>query len=120
MKFCLLLMALVASAFAAETHSNKFDNVDIDSILGNKRILTNYIKCMLDEGNCTPDGRDFKKLLPEVLGNGCNKCTERQKSTAEKVIKHLKRERAADWNRLLKKYDPKGEYEKRYQATLNA
>jgi hypothetical protein len=61
---CALLLVLLGAVLAAaekpKTYSTKYDNVDVDSILGNSRILTNYIKCMLDEGPCTPDARELK------------------------------------------------------------
>lgn len=99
---------------------NKYENVDIDRILQNNRVLSNYIKCVMEEGPCTPEGRDLKKYLPDALQNGCTKCTDRQKGTAEKVIRHLMDKRKKDWDRLEKKYDPTGEYRKKYERTLPA
>ncbi|KDR22551.1 ejaculatory bulb-specific protein 3-like [Zootermopsis nevadensis] len=108
--------ALAVSAEKPKTYTSKYDNVDVDSILGNSRILTSYIKCMLDEGPCTPDARDLKKTLPDALQTGCEKCNEKQKTTSERVIKHLIKERSKDWDRLVNKFDPKGEYKKRYES----
>lgn len=31
-------------------------------------------------------------------------------------MKHLMKERTKDWERLLNKYDPKGEYKKKYAS----
>nr|UEN71182.1 chemosensory protein 6 [Gregopimpla kuwanae] len=117
MKLCLVLMVLVVGTLAAENYSNKFDDIDVDRILQNNRILTNYIKCMMEEGSCTAEGRELKKTLPDALASGCSKCNKKQKDTAEKVIDHLKANRPQDWNRLIAKYDPQGEYEKRFKAT---
>jgi hypothetical protein len=55
-----LLLAVLSAADKPKTYTTKYDNVDVDSILSNNRILTNYIKCMLDEGPCTPEGRELK------------------------------------------------------------
>ncbi|XP_058809163.1 ejaculatory bulb-specific protein 3-like [Phymastichus coffea] len=117
-KICSLVLCCVALILAVDAveYTNKYDNVDVDRILQNGRVLSNYIKCMLDEGNCTPDGREFKRILPDALASGCNKCNEKQKATADKVINHLMKRRPADWERLLKKYDPKGEFKKRFEA----
>ncbi|XP_069685717.1 ejaculatory bulb-specific protein 3-like [Periplaneta americana] len=112
------LLAVVAAGDKPKGYTSKYDNVDVDSILSNNRILTNYIKCMLDEGPCTPDGRELKKTLPDALQTGCEKCNEKQKTTSEKVIKHLMKERTKDWERLVAKYDPAGEYKKRYEALV--
>lgn len=43
-----------------EKYTSKYDNINVDEILGNKRVLGNYIKCILDEGPCTPEGREFR------------------------------------------------------------
>lgn len=57
------------------------------------------------------------ETLPDALSTGCQKCNQKQKETADKVINHLMNKRPADWDRLVKKYDPKGEFKKRYEAT---
>lgn len=38
----------------------RLETIDVDKILGNNRILTNYIRCFLNEGACSPEARDFK------------------------------------------------------------
>jgi len=58
--FLILLVLLIAFATAAEKYSVKYDNVNVDSILQNNRVLTNYIRCMLDEGPCTAEGRELR------------------------------------------------------------
>lgn len=54
------LFAVVIAVASAQEYPSKFDNVDIDGILKNDRILNNYIKCMLEKGPCTKEGREFK------------------------------------------------------------
>lgn len=56
----LIILALVTVVLAAEKYSSKYDDVDVDKILRNDRVLTNYIRCMLDEGSCTAEGRELK------------------------------------------------------------
>ncbi|XP_015585231.1 ejaculatory bulb-specific protein 3 [Cephus cinctus] len=116
MKACLILLVLVTAAFAAEKYPSKYDDIDVERILSNSRVLTNYIRCMLDEGSCTAEGRELKKTLPDALATGCTKCNEKQRATAEKVINHLRTKRPRDWDRLITKYDPQGEYKKRFDA----
>lgn len=64
MKFSLALLALacVFGIISAEkaAYTTKYDNVDVDSILSNKRVLDNYIKCLMDKGACTAEGRELK------------------------------------------------------------
>ena len=56
------------------------------------------------------------ETLPDALQTGCEKCSDKQKATSERVIRHLMKERSKDWERLLGKFDPKGEYRKKYEA----
>ncbi|KAK0182696.1 hypothetical protein PV327_000806 [Microctonus hyperodae] len=117
MKLFIVFMMLMGLALAAEKYTSKYDNVDIDRILQNNRVLTNYIRCMLGEGACTAEGRELKKTLPDALKSGCSKCDVKQKAMADKVINHLKTRRINDWERLIAKYDPTGEYKKRFETT---
>ncbi|CAH1988471.1 unnamed protein product [Acanthoscelides obtectus] len=111
-------LVLVGLTFADNAYTSKYDNVDVERILKNDRVLANYIKCLMEEGPCTAEGRELKKTLPDALANGCSKCNDKQKQTAEKVIKHLMTKKAKDWERLSKKYDPEGVYKKRYEELL--
>ncbi|XP_012272302.1 ejaculatory bulb-specific protein 3 [Orussus abietinus] len=116
MKGCFIFLTLVTVTVAMETYSSKYDNVDVDRILANGRVLSNYIRCIMDEGSCTAEGRELKKILPDALATECQKCTENQKATAEKVIRHLRTKRPRDWERLVNKYDPYGQYKKRFET----
>ncbi|XP_050425056.1 ejaculatory bulb-specific protein 3-like [Adelges cooleyi] len=113
-----LFAVLVASlAFcvampAEEKYTSKYDNFDVEQVLNNQRILTSYVKCMMDEGSCTNEGRELKKHLPDALKTNCSKCTDVQKETSEKVLRFLQKNRADDFERLNKKYDPTGIYKK--------
>lgn len=118
--FFLLLGLVVIVCVTADKYPSKYDDIDVDRILQNGRVLNNYIKCMLDEGPCTNEGRELKKTLPDALSTGCSKCNEKQKLTAEKVVNHLKTKRPRDWERLTAKYDPQGEYKKRYENSVAA
>ncbi|XP_050513905.1 ejaculatory bulb-specific protein 3-like [Diabrotica virgifera virgifera] len=114
----LVFAAVLAVVYGQNKYTNKYDNVDVDMILKNERVLTNYIKCMMEEGPCTAEGRELKKTLPDALASGCTKCNIKQKDTAEKVMKHLMSRRPKDWDRLTKKYDPQGNFKKRYEEHL--
>lgn len=43
-------------------YTSKYDNVDLDQILKNDRLLNNYVKCLLEKGKCTPDGAELKSM----------------------------------------------------------
>lgn len=54
---CLLALA---AAVGAEQYTDRYDNVDLDEILANRRLLVPYLNCILDEGKCSPDGKELK------------------------------------------------------------
>lgn len=65
----LLFYFIITLVCAADKnkYTNKYDNVDIDQILNNRRVLTNYIKCVMEEGPCTPDGRELKSKFVRFI-----------------------------------------------------
>lgn len=67
----------------------KYDNIDIDELLKSERLLTNYIKCLMEEGSCTEDGRELKENLPDAINTDCSKCSEKQKVGSEKVMHYM-------------------------------
>lgn len=55
-----LLLGLIAICLSQKAPA-RLDNINIESVLSNDRVLTNYIKCLLDQGACTREGRDLKR-----------------------------------------------------------
>ncbi|XP_049832419.1 ejaculatory bulb-specific protein 3-like [Schistocerca gregaria] len=113
----LVLGALVA---AQDKYTTKFDSVNLDDILNNDRLLNKYAQCLLDadDRNCTPDAKELKKAIPDALTNECAKCSEKQKAGTEKVTKFLLEKKPDLWKQLEAKYDPNGEYRKRYDDRI--
>nr|AWW17227.1 chemosensory protein 3 [Riptortus pedestris] len=109
----LLVAALVAADEGKFT--TKYDNVNVDEVLHNQRLLENYLKCLLDEGKCTPDGQELKESIPEALKDKCAKCSEKQKEGTKKVIPFLVKEHPDYFLKLEKKYDPEGIWRKTYE-----
>ncbi|MCQ9140773.1 A10/OS-D family protein, partial [Bacillus amyloliquefaciens] len=121
MKTVLCFLVLVVVAFArpdSSTYTDKYDNINIDEILSNKRLLTPYIKCMLDEIKCSTEGKELKSHIKDALENECIKCTDAQKSGTRKVIGHLINKEPEYWSQLTKKYDPKQHYSQKYEKEL--
>ncbi|XP_033339734.1 chemosensory protein 3 [Megalopta genalis] len=119
---CLLALVAVTCVSArpeedkpATKYTNKFDNIDIDQILKSDRLLSNYYKCLMDEGRCTPEGTELKRVLPDALATECSKCTEKQREVTEKVVKFLVDNKPEMWKKLSKKYDPDGVYKNKYE-----
>nr|WBU77201.1 chemosensory protein [Odontothrips loti] len=118
---CLAALAMAGLAAAApkpdEKFTTKYDNVNVDEILANKRLLANYLNCILDKpkSRCTTDALELKKSIPDALTNECAKCSAKQKELSEKVVRHLIDNEKESWAELKAKYDPTGIYEKRYE-----
>lgn len=61
----LIFMSTVVAIVIAEkkTYPTKYDNINITEIKGNKRLLMAYINCVLEKGECSPEGKLFKGIL---------------------------------------------------------
>ncbi|CAK1550709.1 unnamed protein product [Leptosia nina] len=117
----LLFTALLVTAVtivAAQKYTNKYDGINLDEILTNKKVLTGYVNCALDKGRCSVDGKELKSHIADALRTGCKKCTEAQKLGTQKVIRHLIKHEKEAWANLQKKYDPVGIYAKKYEREL--
>lgn len=57
-------LATVALAVGAPNKSgrytDRYDNMNLDEILDNRRLLIPYIKCALDQARCSPEGKELK------------------------------------------------------------
>nr|QIJ45720.1 chemosensory protein [Glyphodes pyloalis] len=123
MKF-LVLACLVAFAAAASARAQRggyteiYDTIDLDEILSNRRLLVPYLQCVLGEGKCTPPGKELKSHIKEALETQCGKCSPAQVKGTRRVISHLINHEADYWNKLTAKYDPNGQFTKKYENEL--
>ncbi|KAJ8717284.1 hypothetical protein PYW08_005683 [Mythimna loreyi] len=101
---CLLLATLIA-VVVADFYDSKYDSFDVQPLLENDRILLSYTKCFLDEGPCTPDAKDFKKVIPEALESTCGKCSPKQKQLIRMVVKAVMASHPEAWQKLTDKFD---------------
>ncbi|XP_057656971.1 ejaculatory bulb-specific protein 3-like [Diorhabda carinulata] len=117
----IVLLAVVSCSFA-QTYNTRYDNIDIDQILASKRLLDNYIQCLLDENakRCSPEGREFKKYIPEAIRTNCAKCSDSQKRIVKKTAKHIITNRPQDWEKIKQKFDPQGKYHQSFNDFLNS
>jgi hypothetical protein len=59
--WCLLVLQCVV--VSSDKYSSRYDNIDLDTILGNKRALNAIIRCVLEKGPCSPEGRELKSKM---------------------------------------------------------
>ncbi|XP_054277651.1 ejaculatory bulb-specific protein 3-like [Macrosteles quadrilineatus] len=122
MRFVLFLAAVLAVtiAYPEEKYTTKYDNVDLDDILNNERLLKKAFSCLMDESGCTPDIAELKKALPDALQTDCAKCSDKQKAGAKKVLKFIYEKKPDHFAKLEKKYDPEGIYRNKYKSLAEA
>nr|XP_049701113.1 ejaculatory bulb-specific protein 3 [Helicoverpa armigera] len=115
---CLLGLVAVTLARPESKYTSKYDNINLDEILANQRLLVPYLKCILEEGKCTPEGKELKSHIREALEEDCAKCTENQRKGTRKVLAHLINHEEGYWNRLKAKYDPESKYTAKHEQEL--
>nr|QIJ45723.1 chemosensory protein [Glyphodes pyloalis] len=117
---CFLALAAAASAYPGKggKYTDRYDNINLDEVVGNRRLLIPYIKCILEQGKCSPEGRELKSHIREALENYCAKCTETQRQGTRRVIGHLINNEADYWNQLSAKYDPHHKFVAKYEKEL--
>ncbi|XP_032519918.1 ejaculatory bulb-specific protein 3-like [Danaus plexippus] len=111
-------LALIGVCTSEDKYTDRYDDINVDEILSNKRLFTSYIKCLMDQGRCTPEGNTLKVHVTDAIQNSCSKCTEIQKTKARKVVNYIRENNKDVWDELIKKYDPKDEYKEKYEAFL--
>lgn len=76
----LLCLSVFASVVAGDNkteengsgYDTRFDNIDLNDMLKNDRLRKNYVKCLLNEGPCTPDGQELKSNNNNFTSNNNN------------------------------------------------
>ncbi|KAG5883692.1 hypothetical protein JTB14_007411 [Gonioctena quinquepunctata] len=118
--FSFVLLGVLAIVLAAnKKYTTKYDNVDIDAILKNDRILKNYMDCCLGKRKCTPDGEELKSHIREAMDDQCENCSETQKKVMRKVGRKLYKDKPEWWKELCDHFDPEGKYQKKYQKFID-
>lgn len=61
MKFLIALALVTFVAARPDDHyDSKYDDLNVDEIIGNDRLLTAYAHCFIGDGKCTPEGTEIK------------------------------------------------------------
>jgi Insect pheromone-binding family, A10/OS-D. len=72
---CILVAALVLTGAVRtrrdDKYTTRYDNINIDEILASNRLVENYVKCLLDQGRCSPEGAELRcESIIELLFTG--------------------------------------------------
>lgn len=62
-KHCFLVVLILQIFAVSQGYDTKYDDIDLDEILKIDRLRHNYVKCLLGEGPCTPDGQELKSKI---------------------------------------------------------
>ncbi|XP_067002111.1 ejaculatory bulb-specific protein 3 [Anabrus simplex] len=120
----LLLVLLVALGTVTvqgadeRRYTTRYDNIDLERILSSRRLVTNYVECLLGRKRCPPEAVELKRVLPDALATQCAKCSPQQREMAIKVIRRLQSEYPDLWRILLQQFDPSGEKVKRFEQAV--
>ncbi|KAF5299909.1 hypothetical protein FQR65_LT09304 [Abscondita terminalis] len=100
-------------------YTDEYDNINIDEILANKRLVDNYVHCIKTGQKCTPDGLKAREVIPEALNTKCAKCSDIQKEKVSKVLEWVIQNRPNDFLTIEAQFDPEHRYRKEYEVELN-
>nr|XP_018897274.1 PREDICTED: ejaculatory bulb-specific protein 3-like [Bemisia tabaci] len=86
----------------------RMEAVDVEKVLNNDRILTNYLKCFLNKGPCTSEAKNVKKFIALLVESRCVECDPKQRKIIKKSMQVVKTKKPREYQELIKLYDPKG------------
>nr|UDM59699.1 putative chemosensory protein 6 [Corcyra cephalonica] len=115
---CIVIAAVVSRP--QDLYNSQFDNFNAEEVAGNVRLLKNYGKCFLDQGPCTAEGSDFKRVIPEALRTNCGRCTPKQRVLIRTIVQAFKTKLPDIWGGLVEKHDPEGIYKADFDRFLNS
>ncbi|XP_054003637.1 ejaculatory bulb-specific protein 3-like [Hylaeus anthracinus] len=98
----LLTLSLLACTYAQDRYSDRYDNIDILSILGNEQQRNEYYNCLMGMGPCVTEAQNyFKGIFPEMITTNCRKCTPRQNVYLFMVQNWYQRNQPERWTALV-------------------
>ncbi|XP_033220096.1 putative odorant-binding protein A10 [Belonocnema kinseyi] len=88
-----------------EMISDKYDDLDFQTILENPRLRDQYYNCFMELGPCsTPDKKFFKELLPEVFQTECRRCNDKQKAAIDQIADFYVKRFPDKWEAFIRKF----------------
>nr|QUP79551.1 chemosensory protein 5 [Monochamus saltuarius] len=113
--YVLAVFVVLVGVAASQKYTTKYDNIDLDEIIKSDRLLKNYMDCIMERGNCTPDGQELKKNIPDALVTDCSKCSDWQREGTRKILRHLVINKREWFDEVAGKYDSEGAYRKKHR-----
>ncbi|XP_020297121.1 ejaculatory bulb-specific protein 3-like [Pseudomyrmex gracilis] len=80
-------IALMCVLAEEEKYTDKYDHIDVISILSNEKLRLQYYKCFMEIGPCrTADAKFLKEVFSEAFQTKCKRCTDRQKEMLDEIV----------------------------------
>ncbi|XP_073953866.1 ejaculatory bulb-specific protein 3-like [Choristoneura fumiferana] len=118
MRIILFIILLVSSVLCQDYYDRRYDYFDVETLAQNPRLLKKYMECFLDRGPCTPVGRVFKRVLPEIIVTGCAKCSPSQRRFARRTFEAFKQYLPDGHTELKTRLDPSHKYYDNFEKKI--
>ncbi|XP_013183862.2 ejaculatory bulb-specific protein 3 isoform X2 [Amyelois transitella] len=100
----IVLSALVAVAYSAETTRPPVSDTALEEALNDKRFIQRQLKCALGEAPCDPIGKRLKTLAPLVLRGACPQCTPQETKQIQRTLSYVQRNFPQQWAKIVRQY----------------
>lgn len=60
---CAVVCQNVNNMSALPKYDERYAYLDVDAIFSNKRLIRNYVDCLINSNRCTPEGKALKSKL---------------------------------------------------------
>ncbi|KAF5299915.1 hypothetical protein FQR65_LT09310 [Abscondita terminalis] len=114
--FFVVLLTVVCSR--PDTYLDDFDNINIDAVLSNKRLVNNYLHCIKTGQKCTPDGVKARELIPNALKTRCEKCNESQRMKILQILEWVIQNKPKDFLEIEKIFDSDHSFRNEFESEL--
>lgn len=58
--FLFLVSISLTAARSSGKYTDRYDSINVGDVVSNRRLLVPYLRCLLEQGKCSPEGRELK------------------------------------------------------------
>ncbi|KAL6262592.1 hypothetical protein P5V15_005386 [Pogonomyrmex californicus] len=99
-----IAMSVLICVLAEELYSDRFDDIDVLSILQNKEVRMGYYNCFMKLAPCTsPEQIELTGTFSEAYQTKCKKCTEKQKKRMQVIEEWYVNNEPDEWKLIIEK-----------------
>ncbi|KYM98240.1 PREDICTED: ejaculatory bulb-specific protein 3-like [Cyphomyrmex costatus] len=99
-----IAMNVLMCVLAEELYPNRYDYVDIQSILQNKDIREEYYNCFMELAPCTtPEQKGITEMFSEAFQTKCRRCTKKQIENMDMVTNWFVTHEPERWELIVAK-----------------